>query len=238
MDRGSSARPIRSTTRALGVPRRRAGSASTITRSPVRALPISRGWMENSVLIRLSVGVNAAEPVLALLEQPDHPLRAAFEPSDGARLVDIGVGLLQRHQHAVARGQGPIDLLVVDDDDLRLRIVRPLIDRARPQIAVGIGADHLDHGHFGQHAGGRQLPVAAAIDLAVLFQLLQQRLQRDAVGALQVEGARDLALADRPLAFADEGQHLFLGGEGDMLRAARLCRRAVVRLGLVRLGAL
>jgi hypothetical protein len=49
-----------------------------------------------------------------------------------------------------------------------------------------------------------------------------------------VEGARDLALADRPFAFADEGQHLFLGGKGDMLRTALLRGSVVVGLRFVR----
>src|SRR3546814_3691529 len=44
--------------------------------------------------------------------------------------------------------------------------------------------------------------------------ILQQRLQADAVVALDAEGARDLALADRLGAVVDEREHLFLAGEG------------------------
>ncbi len=223
MERGSSARPMRSTTRALGLPRRRAGSASTITRSPVRAVPISCGWIENSVLIRLSVGVRRPKPSLPFSNSPTTRCARLSKPPDRARLVDVGIGLLQRHQHAVAGGQRPVDLLVVDDDDLRLGVVGALVDRARPQIAVGVGADHLHDRHLGQLAGRRQL-FAIAVDLAFLLQLLEQRLERDAVRAFQVESARDLALADRAFALADEGEDLFLGGEGDMLRTALLSR--------------
>ena len=175
----------------------------------------------------------AAEAVAAFLEQSDHALRAALQAPDGARLVDVGIGLLQRHQHAVAGGERPVDLLVVDDDDLGLGVIGALVDRPRPQIAVGIGADHLHDGHLGQLAGRRQL-LAIAVDLAFLLQLLEQRLERDAVRALQVEGARDLALADRAFAFADEGEDLFLGGEGDMLRTALLRGCVVVGLRFVR----
>ena len=192
-------------------------------------------------MIRLSVGVEAAEAVLAFLEQPDHPLGAALQAADGTRLVDVGIGLLERHQHAVAGGKRPVDLLVVDDDDLRLGVVRALVDRSRPQIAVGVGADHLHHRHLGQLTRRGQL-LAIAVDLAVLLEFLEQRLERDAVRPLQVEGARDLALADRPLAFADEGEDLILGGKGDMLRTALLAPvvqgRAVVRVRLVSLGVL
>src|SRR3546814_6294945 len=51
-------------------------------------------------------------------------------------------------------------------------------------------------------------------DLALRLQLLQQGLELDAVVALDVEGARDLALADRLGALVDEREHLFLAGEG------------------------
>src|SRR3546814_12276234 len=51
-------------------------------------------------------------------------------------------------------------------------------------------------------------------DLALRLQLLQQGLELDAVVALDVEGARDLALADRLGALVDEREHLFLDGEG------------------------
>ena len=91
--------------------------------------------------------------------------------------------------------------------------------------------------HLGQLAGRRQLP-PGAVDLAVLLQLLEQRLERNAVGALQMEGARDLALADRAFAFADEGEDLFLGGEGDMLRTTLLGGCVVVSLRVFRLAVL
>src|SRR3546814_11951490 len=51
-------------------------------------------------------------------------------------------------------------------------------------------------------------------DLALRLQLLQQGLELDAVIALDVEGARDLALADRLGALVDEREYLFLAGEG------------------------
>ena len=65
----------------------------------------------------------------------------------------------------------------------------------------------------------------AAIDVAVALEILQQRLQGDPVVALEVKGAGDLALADRGLAFADEGEDLFPGREGDGPGAPRGVRR-------------
>jgi hypothetical protein len=50
-------------------------------------------------------------------------------------------------------------------------------------------------------------------DLARIAQLAQQLLQLDALVPLDVEGARDLALADRRRAFLDEGQQ-FVAGRG------------------------
>ncbi len=98
----------------------------------------------------------------------------------------------------------------------------------RPQVAIGIRTDDLHHRDFGQLAGRRQLALAAAVDIAGALQLLQHRLQRDALGPFEVEGARDLVLADRAVAFLDEGQDLFLGRERDMLRPALLFLRRVV----------
>ena len=73
----------------------------------------------------------------------------------------------------------------------------------------------------GQGAGPRQL-AARAGDQPVIGHVAQQRLERDAVAALDAEGARDLALAG----FAGRG------GEKveDVLLAREVCPRSLVRL--------
>ena len=65
----------------------------------------------------------------------------------------------------------------------------------------------------GQGAGVMQL-LAAALDAAFVGQFAQHALERGAVGVLQPEGAGDLARADLAGLLADEGEDLFLGGEG------------------------
>src|SRR5262249_62269457 len=67
---------------------------------------------------------------------------------------------------------------------------------------------------------GRQPALTAAIDLAVALQLADQRLERDAVGALDLEGAGDLAAAHRRRAVADEVEDLLAAGQGRLPLAA------------------
>ena len=62
------------------------------------------------------------------------------------------------------------------------------------ELAVGVPRDDLDHGHRRQNAGPLQLAPRAG-DQPVIGHVAQQRFQRDAVAALDAEGAGDLALA-------------------------------------------
>ena len=57
-------------------------------------------------------------------------------------------------------------------------------------------------------------PAAAAVEQALVLQLLEHGLQRDLVGALEAEGARDLALADGAVAVAHEIEDLLAGRKG------------------------
>ena len=65
--------------------------------------------------------------------------------------------------------------------------------------------------------GGANPPLAATVDAAFALQFLQHGLQRDAVGAGDMEGAGDLALADRRRALADEFQELLLRRKRSLL---------------------
>ncbi len=62
----------------------------------------------------------------------------------------------------------------------------------------------LDHGDLRQGAGPGHAPLAAALDPAFVGQFLEHALQPDPIGTGQMEGTRDLALADRCRAVLDE----------------------------------
>ena len=70
----------------------------------------------------------------------------------------------------------------------------------------------------------------AAVDLAGMLEILQHGFQRDAVGALDAEGARDLALADGNLGASDIVQNLLARGELSPFVAA-LGHRAPLLMG-------
>jgi hypothetical protein len=93
------------------------------------------------------------------------------------------------------------------------------------EIAIGIAASHVGEHDGRQHAGAMQR-LAASLDRAFALQLLQHLLEQHPLGlALDVEGPRDLALADlrrrrqtglrRRRALArDEGENLLARGQG------------------------
>ncbi len=106
---------------------------------------------------------------------------------------------LARREHGDARG--------------RAMLVFVPLHGPRDEFAVGIAA-----GHVGQHDRG-QLPLLvqrapALFDRALRLQLLQDALERNAVGALDAESAGDLALADLPRGGGHEVQDLLAGGQG------------------------
>ena len=155
--------------------------------------------------------------VAVALKEADDALGMMIEAADRLRLIEIAILALQATERAVAIGEWSVGALVVDDEDAGGGVILGEVDRLAPEITILIRADDLDHGDFGQGAAAGETPATAAIDLAVALKILDQGFQWDAVGAAQVEGAGDLALADRTVLVLDEGQHLFLGGEGDGL---------------------
>ena len=78
---------------------------------------------------------------------------------------------------------------------------------AADEFAVGRHVDDFDDGDFGEVAGAEQLLAAAAFDVALVHQVAQHALQRDLVGALQIEVARKIAFGGFGM-FADVGQYV------------------------------
>ena len=63
------------------------------------------------------------------------------------------------------------------------------------EVAIAVAAGNVADGHGRQHASPLE-PLAPALDGAFRLELLQKSFKADLVGALQTEGAGDLALAD------------------------------------------
>jgi hypothetical protein len=100
-------------------------------------------------------------------------------------------------------------------------------DRHCDRIAVDIDAGDLDHGGLRQGIDRRQASMLAAFDAAGPFDVLDQAFEGDAVGGSDLEGAHDLALADRDGAGCDEGEDILAAGHspgrapGQWLRPAQ-----------------
>ncbi len=152
--------------------------------------------------------VDGLQPSGAVLLDPQHAEQtmARFrqqldDPSGELRIVGAGVAVgLGAGQRAVAdagqRLAGPGSARRVDQyARRRAEFVLVPLDRRRDQLAVGVAPDDVDQRHGGQGAGlGEAL--AALLYRAVRREFAQEPLQLDLVGALDAEGARDLALAD------------------------------------------
>ena len=137
----------------------------------------------------------------------------ADDPDD-AGFVDALLQPRQARQRPLAPVQGSRAALVGHNEDLRrCALALPAVGRCE-LLAVGIGAGRHDHGDLGQPIGGGQTLAAVPGERAFLAQLADQRFQLLAVLALDLEGARDLALAHGRRAFNDEAAHFFLRGEG------------------------
>ena len=118
------------------------------------------------------------------------------------------IGFLDPQQRAVADTGGGAGLRPARHMDANFRrgsvvLAVPLGGRGE-QFAVGVAPG--DVGHHGRGQGGRLEDLAAALgDRAVVGEFAQDLLQRDAVGVLQAELARDFAGADVAGIRANEG---------------------------------
>ena len=197
--------------------------------SPAWRRRASLAAMRYSVFTRRSVGASRPPtPGIAFIDADD-PLRHARQLADGAAFVELSSPLRAsrastRSPAASGRRAAPLRR---HQDLRRRRIVAP-VERARHHLAVDVDAGDLHHRRLRQGRRSRQPAAAPALDLALRGDLLQHRLQRDAVAAGDAEGARDLPLADGRRALADELENLLLRRQRRLLLPA-LAHRAQIR---------
>jgi len=146
--------------------------------------------------------IDAQHLVGAIGQRLDHP--AAILVAAILRGLDLG-------QHPVALARGLFGTL---DHHVRGLAGLALVpfDGLGEGLAILVGADDLEHGDGGQRRAVDQLAGALG-QQAHLLHALQQRLEADLVAPLDVEMARDLALADNRGRGLDELQDVGLGGE-------------------------
>ena len=89
------------------------------------------------------------------------------------------------------------------NDSGRRRLAAPG-HRTGVDLAVDIRIDDLDHAHLGELRRGANPPARAALDRALVDEVLKQGPQRTAIGGPDVEGAPDLALVDAAAPLADK----------------------------------
>ena len=158
----------------------------------------------------------------------DDPLRHARQLADGAAFVESVAAARQPRQHAIARRQGRRAAPLRRHQDLRRRRIVAPVERARHHLAVDVDAGDFHHRRLRQGRRSRQPAAAPALDRTLRGDLLQHRLQRDAVAAGNTEGARDLPLAHRRRALADELEDLLLRRQRRLLLPA-LAHHAQIR---------
>ena len=172
--------------------------------------------------------VNRREPAAAVglsTEETEHARLGAIDDLDDAsgiasRIVGIA-DLFDPQQGAVADAGALARLCaaVALQPDLRRRAMRLLVPlgRGRDEFAVAVAGGDVGHDDIWQRAGAVQL-LARPRNLAAFRQLLQRASERGAVGALEAEGARNLAGADLSGLAGDEGEDLVPGGQGCGMR--------------------
>ncbi len=134
-------------------------------------------------------------PAFGGLAEHAHDLaRIGADPADEPRLV-VDVAAPHRRyprQDPVAFAQRRIGG-ARDDENHRLHPLAMPLQRPREEIAVRTRPGHLKHAHRWQ-AVGVAIGLLALLQMAFGFELLQDALEVDAVGALQPERLGDIAL--------------------------------------------
>ena len=175
---------------------------------------VAVAWKHQQLgLVALVRGDDAPAVRRGIVNAENAPHRAV-ETADGARLVQPVVDAAELRQHPVARSQRGVALPFRHQEDARRVALAGPGDRAGRDLAVRIGAGHFQNGDLRQRLRRGDALVASAFHGAVGLQLFQKLFQLLAVGAAgQLEGACDLALADRSRAVADEGEDRVLVGK-------------------------
>ncbi len=143
----------------------------------------------------------------ALVIDADHPLRPHADAADDAR-GERGVRAVE-HGHPAEQAVAGAERRVVaagEDADPR-HLAAVALGGLGPEVAVAVGAGDPEHQHRRQGALGADL-AAALLELALVGHPGEQLFQLDLGGALQTEGAGDLALAGLGRVLAQEGEDL------------------------------
>ena len=140
-----------------------------------------------------------------------------FEKLDDARLEDTGLAVSRNEagEHAVADAgcrSAPVARRGDVDGGRRAALGVGPFGGTREEFAVGVTAGQFQNGDGGQVLGALQ-PLAAAFDQALIGQLLEHGLERNARRAGDAEGAGDLAFPRFARMICDEGEELFAGGK-------------------------
>ena len=240
--------PRRSRTFARGRPWARArprrppplSRSATATRSPSRASP--RSALGNREFAPLCLLVDRHEPRRSVLLHAQDAERANSllrdHPDDPAYIgeIPLGAAFFDVQQHIVARARCRFSGFGASrkvNENARRRALRfdiPIRGR-RNEITIRRRAkDHRDEGR--RQGAGAGDGLAATIEEALRLHVLEECLQPDAIRALDREGARDLALADRGAALAlarEVGENIVARGQGGGRARSRSLGQAVVR---------
>ncbi|MPL88767.1 hypothetical protein SDC9_34794 [bioreactor metagenome] len=174
---------------------------------------VIRGACRHHPFLGLALVDRHDPPALgALAEDADDAVLRAADLADRPRLVDVAVALDRGDagKDAVARAKRWLALRRQHQTARRLALAAPF-ERLGPEIARGIGGQHLQHGDRRQPRAVVEA-APAALDHALLGHLLEQALQLDLLCALQAEGAGNVALGAGIGMVGKPGEDLFTGG--------------------------
>ena len=184
---------------------------------------------DQPVAVGLLVDRGDAAAALGVVVDAEHALGAHADAADhpgGER----GLGAVERGhpaEQAVAGAERGV-VLAGEHQDARGGAVALPLGGLGPEVAGVVGAGDAEHQHRRQVAGGG-VAAAALLHQAVAGHLGEQLLQLDLGGALQPEGAGDLALAGLGRVVAEPGEDLVGAGEVVHVRGVTCARGAGIR---------
>ena len=195
----------------------------TATRSP--SCGILGGAAGDRQLLAELLLVDRDQPAAAVRQRAEDAERADLglvdDLDDAAGIADVVLaGFFDAEQRAVADAGDLAGLRLARrrDPDFRHRAVGVLVPFGRrgDQLAVVVAAGDVGQRDRRQRAGMMQL-LALGFDVSFVGELAQHALELGAAFVLQIESAGDLTRADLAGLVANEGEDVFLAGEGDLL---------------------
>ena len=165
---------------------------------------------DQPVAVGLLVDGGDAAALGGVVEDAEDAARTHADAADdagGQRLLAVE----QAAEQTVAGAEGGVVAAGADQDARGGGVGLPL-GGLGPEVAGGVGAGDAEDEDRGQRAGGADV-AATLLDRAVAGEAGEGLLELDFRGALQAEGAGDLALARLAGVVAQEGEDLVVGGE-------------------------